>query len=198
MWVAVVEVHGVESMQVSSCTRPSCSSDLIREEQLHTRRSLKHPCQESFPAFSRCCIVRVPLFGALVHQINTRIMMPKLFLCLIMILKLIMIDLIMIGLIMSTVIMLWPSCCGRQNDSPLRSPTVSSISSTRALVYLSCDFDILIRGSRVERAHGSRVDRVWRALDRVPPTSPTNRCGSHQGADQRALREAPLIPPLWR
>jgi len=65
-----------------------------------------------------------------------------------------------------------------------------------SFIYLSCDFDILIRGSGVERAHGSRVDRVWRALDRVPPTSPTNRCGSHQGADQRALREAPLIPPL--
>lgn len=51
MWVAVVEVHGVESMQVSSCTRPSCSSDLIRYELLHTRKFVKHSWQESFPTF---------------------------------------------------------------------------------------------------------------------------------------------------
>lgn len=145
-------MHGVESLQVSSCTRPSCSSGLIREEQLRARKFAKHPCQESFPAFSRCRIVRVLLFGASFHQIDTRIMMPKLFLCLIMI---VILTSIMIGLIMSTVIMIQPSCCGQQNDSPLRSPTASSISSTRALVYLSCDFDTLIRGSGVERAHGS-------------------------------------------
>lgn len=106
MWVAVVEVHGVESMQVSSCTRPSCSSDLIRYELLHTRKFVKHSCQESFPTFWGCCIVKVLLFGALVHQIDTRIMMPKLSLCLIMMLQIMISTTIMIVLIMSVIIML--------------------------------------------------------------------------------------------
>lgn len=55
-------------MQVSSCTRPSCSSDLVREEQLHTRRSLKHSCREVSLAFSRCCIVQTLIFGTSVSS----------------------------------------------------------------------------------------------------------------------------------
>jgi uncharacterized membrane protein len=138
MWVAAIEAHASSREHASElCTRPSCSSGLIREEQLRARKFAKHPCQESFPAFSRCCIVRVPLFGALVHQIDTRIMMPKLFLCLIMMLWIMILISIMIDLIMSMIIMLRPSCRKQQNDSPLRSPTASSISRTRALVYLS-------------------------------------------------------------
>ena len=107
MWVAVVEVHGVESMQVSSCTRPSCSSDLIREEQLHTRRSLKHSCREVPLAFSRCCIVQTLLFGTSVSSDKFKNHDAQaLSLCLIMMLQIMISTAIMIVLIMSVIIML--------------------------------------------------------------------------------------------